>query len=98
MEPVYIVVTLSSGNIAVYEVTQAHHLTRRCANVSINEQIIDYGALIAIQRDGRWYHKGGRDEITDPKALRIIGKLAHAQTLEETPWNASTSAHIAGTA
>ena len=65
-----LMVTLASGNRAVYSV-QPQHLPREDIARSIDWPQM-YGEQIAVELQGRWYKTGGKEEITDPKTIALL--------------------------
>lgn len=52
----FVRVVLPSGDAAIYE-AQPNHFIKRCSNISINQQIMDYGKQIAVCINGVWHIK-----------------------------------------
>ena len=75
-----LLVTLPSGNRAVYLV-QPQHLTPRASNVTQNENAHMYGQQVAVELNGVWYRPGLREEITDLKTLALIDRAPQADTI-----------------
>jgi len=75
-----LLVTLPSGNRAVYLV-QPQHLTPRASNVTQNQNACDYGQQVAVEHNGAWYRPGLREEITDPKTLALIERVPQADNI-----------------
>lgn len=66
-------VTLPSGNRAVYAV-QPQHVNDR-PGTTLAERARNYGMQLAHAHEGRWYRPGDGAEITD---LRLIALLERA--------------------
>ena len=65
-----LLVTLPSGNRAVYSV-QPQHVPREDVPGS-REWPMLWGEQLAVQLSGRWYKTGGKEEITDPKTIALL--------------------------
>ena len=75
-----LLVTLPSGNRAVYLV-QPQHLNPAASNVTQNEQAYMYGQQVAVENQGRWYRPGLREEITDLRTLALIERAPVADNI-----------------
>ena len=75
-----LLVTLPSGNRAVYLV-RPQHLSPTASNVTQNENAYMYGQQVAIEFNGAWYRPGFREEITDLKTLALIDRAPQADTI-----------------
>ena len=75
---------LPSGHQAIYEVQPQHlNLADRFVGPaataeqwSLNDVAIKYGEQLAHEHGGRWYKRGGWEEITDPRTLKLIRTAA----------------------
>ena len=65
-----LMVTLPSGNKAVYSV-QPQHIPREEIPESYRWPI-DYGQQIAHELDGKWFKPGAWEEITDLKIIALL--------------------------
>lgn len=70
-----VLVTLPSGNEAVYIVQPQH--------IHDHDRAIKHGLQLAHEKDGKWYMPGGWEEIRDPLALAIIKRLHKIQPNKE---------------
>lgn len=64
-------VVLPSGHRAVYEV-QPQHINLQHWGATLNQSAIEHGTQLAHQHGKSWYKRGGWDEITDPKTLKLL--------------------------
>lgn len=72
-----LLVTLPSGNRAVYAV-QPQHVNLQHWGATLNQTAIEYGEQIAHELDGRWYKPGGWTEITEPKTIALLERSPEA--------------------
>lgn len=66
-------VVLPSGNRAVYEV-QPQHLNE-IPGLTLAERARAFGEQIAVKIDGRWYKRGGKEEVSDPRLLKLLEEM-----------------------
>lgn len=71
-----LLVTLPSGNQAVYLVEPQH--MNDLPGISLNQRAIQHGKQLAHAKDGRWYMPGGWDEITDLKTIALLERCTEA--------------------
>jgi hypothetical protein len=69
-------VTLPSGHRAVYEV-QPQHLNE-VPGLTLSERARSFGTQLAHEHDGRWYKRGGWEEITDLKTIALLERAPEA--------------------
>lgn len=62
-------VTLPSGNKAIYDAAP-QLLTK--TNTPVAERVRMHAKQIAVQFNGTWFARGGKDQITDPRTLRLL--------------------------
>lgn len=74
-----LLVTLPSGNRAVYLVPP-QHLNPTASNVTQNENAYMYGEQVAVELNGAWFRPGLSQEITDLKTLALIDRAPQADT------------------
>jgi len=72
-----LLVQLPSGHRAVYEV-QPQHLNPTHHAWTLNQSAMEYGRQLAVERDGRWFKPGGREEITDLKTIALLERSPNA--------------------
>lgn len=83
-------VTLPSGNRAVYSV-QPQHVNEPVsdrlpelragalgANGSLADRCIRHGAQLAHEKDGHWFKPGGWNEITDIRTIALLERVPQA--------------------
>ena len=75
-----LLVTLPSGNKAVYSV-QPQHVTD-IPGYPLNRRAIDHGTQIAHEKDGRWYKPGAWEEITDRRTIELLETTPDARDIE----------------
>lgn len=63
----HFLITLPSGNQAVYEVQPQH--------VNHPELAMGFGKQVAHRKDGQWYKSGGWEEITDLKTIALLERV-----------------------
>ena len=73
-----VLVTLPSGNRAVYSV-QPQHLPREGILESARWPI-DYGRQVAHELDGTWYRPDGWTPIDDPKLVALFERCPEVTT------------------
>lgn len=69
-------VVLPSGNAAVYSV-QPQHLND-LPGTTLNQRAIERGEQLAHEHDGRWYKRGGWEEITDLRTIALLERAPSA--------------------
>jgi hypothetical protein len=70
-------VTLPSGNRAVYAV-QPQHVNDR-PGTTLAERACNYGTQLAHAHEGRWYRPGDGAEITDLRTIALLERASEVQ-------------------
>ncbi len=70
-------VTLPSGNRAVYAV-QPQHVNDR-PGITLSERARFYGTQLAHECAGRWYQPGDWTEITDLRTIALLERASEVQ-------------------
>jgi hypothetical protein len=71
-----LLVTLPSGNKAVYAVSPQHINER--PDTDLNERAYMYGKQIAVQFDGIWHASENRAPITDNRTISLLDRCPSA--------------------
>jgi len=74
---IFLIVTLPSGNRALYSV-QPQHMNPRHWGATLHQSAIEYGEQIAVENGGQWYKPGLREPITDHRAIALIERSPEA--------------------
>lgn len=88
-----LLVTLPSGNLAVYEVSP-QHLNLQSYGQDLDEIARMCGTQVAHEKDGVWYQRGAWQPINDARVLAAISKLACSPSAEQQRQDLAKAARI----
>lgn len=75
-------VSLPSGNKAVYSVQPQHMNLQHLAGARLSDIAREHGTQLAHEKDGRWYKPGGWEEITDLRTIALLERAPDADVDE----------------